>query len=68
MNAYNVNSNACQIETLVFCVFSLQFVLSDLTEFVTMEKNFGGVEYRPKTIYELTAGVILQKRSLPRVH
>lgn len=64
MNAYNVNSNACQIETLVFCVFSLQFVLSDLTEFVTMENNFGGVEYRPKTMYELTARVILQKRSL----
>lgn len=39
-------------------------MLSDLTEFVTMENNFGGVEYRPKTMYELTARVILQKRSL----
>lgn len=67
MNAYNENFNACQIEMLVFYVFRIQFVLSDLTGFVTMENKFWGVEYRLKTIYEVTAGVILQKRSLLRV-
>lgn len=52
---------------LVFYPFYLQFALNDITGFVAKENKFWGAEYRPKTLYEVTAGVILHKRSLPSV-
>lgn len=68
LNAYNENLNACQIEMSVFSIFCLQFVLNYLIGSVTWKIWFGGVEYRPKAIYEVFAGVILHKMSLPGVH
>lgn len=67
LNAYNENLNACQIKMSVFSVFCLQFVFSYLTGSVTQKIWFGGVEYRSKAFYEVAAGVVLHKRSLPGV-